>query len=164
MGRAIVREPSAFLMDEPLSNLDAKLRVQMRAEITRIQRRVGVATVYVTHDQTEAMTMGDRVAVLNAGTVQQCDKPQYVVRHARQHVRVGSSGEYGLLFAFFTNKPGAKELDGEPTLSLEDIESMFVHKRLPEGWESWRKTRADWITNTTALMVSAGKAYLAIQR
>jgi multiple sugar transport system ATP-binding protein len=76
MGRAIVREPSAFLMDEPLSNLDAKLRVQMRAEITRIQRRVGVATVYVTHDQTEAMTMGDRVAVLNAGTVQQCDKPQ----------------------------------------------------------------------------------------
>ncbi len=76
MGRAIVREPSAFLMDEPLSNLDAKLRVQMRAEITRIQRRVGVATVYVTHDQTEAMTMGDRVAVLNAGTIQQCDKPQ----------------------------------------------------------------------------------------
>jgi hypothetical protein len=77
---------------------------------------------------------------------------------------IGSSGEYGLLFAFFANKPRAQELDGEPALSLEDIESMFVHKRLPEGWETWRKTRADWITNTTALIVSAGKAYLALQR
>ncbi|MGA9874497.1 MAG: sn-glycerol-3-phosphate ABC transporter ATP-binding protein UgpC [Solirubrobacteraceae bacterium] len=76
MGRAIVREPAVFLMDEPLSNLDAKLRVQMRAEISRIQRRLGVATLYVTHDQTEAMTMGDRVAVLSAGTLQQCDAPQ----------------------------------------------------------------------------------------
>jgi multiple sugar transport system ATP-binding protein len=76
MGRAIVREPSAFLMDEPLSNLDAKLRVQMRAEVSQIHRRLGVATMYVTHDQTEAMTMGDRVAVLNAGLLQQCDHPQ----------------------------------------------------------------------------------------
>jgi multiple sugar transport system ATP-binding protein len=76
MGRAIVREPAVFLMDEPLSNLDAKLRVQMRAEVSRIQRRLGVATMYVTHDQTEAMTMGDRVAVLNAGVLQQCDEPQ----------------------------------------------------------------------------------------
>ena len=76
MGRAIVREPSVFLMDEPLSNLDAKLRVQMRAEVSRIQRRVGVATLYVTHDQVEAMTMGDRVAVLSAGVLQQCDSPQ----------------------------------------------------------------------------------------
>jgi multiple sugar transport system ATP-binding protein len=76
MGRAIVREPSVFLMDEPLSNLDAKLRVQMRAEVTRIQRRLAVATMYVTHDQTEAMTMGDRVAVLSAGRLQQCDSPQ----------------------------------------------------------------------------------------
>jgi multiple sugar transport system ATP-binding protein len=76
MGRAIVREPAVFLMDEPLSNLDAKLRVQMRAEITAIQRRVGVATLYVTHDQTEAMTMGDRVAVMREGMIQQCDAPQ----------------------------------------------------------------------------------------
>ena len=67
MGRAIVREPKAFLMDEPLSNLDAKLRVQMRTEISRIQRDLGVTMIYVTHDQTEAMTMGDRVAVMNAG-------------------------------------------------------------------------------------------------
>jgi multiple sugar transport system ATP-binding protein len=75
MGRAIVREPSVFLMDEPLSNLDAKLRVQMRTEVRRIQRRIGVATLYVTHDQTEAMTMGDRVAVMSAGRLQQCDAP-----------------------------------------------------------------------------------------
>ena len=76
MGRAIVRDPDVFLMDEPLSNLDAKLRVQMRAEVSRIQRRLGVATVYVTHDQVEAMTMGDRVAVMNDGVILQCADPQ----------------------------------------------------------------------------------------
>ncbi|HZT15091.1 MAG TPA: sn-glycerol-3-phosphate ABC transporter ATP-binding protein UgpC [Gaiellaceae bacterium] len=76
MGRAIVREPSAFLMDEPLSNLDAKLRVQMRAEIARIQRDLNVTTVYVTHDQSEAMTLGDRVCVLRHGVLQQVDRPQ----------------------------------------------------------------------------------------
>jgi multiple sugar transport system ATP-binding protein len=76
MGRAIVREPAVFLMDEPLSNLDAKLRVQMRAEIARIQRELGTTTIYVTHDQTEAMTMGDRVAVLKRGVLQQVDTPQ----------------------------------------------------------------------------------------
>jgi multiple sugar transport system ATP-binding protein len=75
MGRALVREPAVFLMDEPLSNLDANLRVQMRSEVLRIQRRLGVATLYVTHDQTEAMTMGDRVAVLRAGTLQQVAAP-----------------------------------------------------------------------------------------
>jgi multiple sugar transport system ATP-binding protein len=76
MGRAIVREPSAFLMDEPLSNLDALLRVQMRAEIASLQRRLGVTTVYVTHDQVEAMTMGTRVAVLRDGRLQQCAPPR----------------------------------------------------------------------------------------
>ncbi len=76
MGRAIVREPAVFLMDEPLSNLDAKLRVKMRAEVRRIQERLGVATMYVTHDQIEAMTMGDRVAVLKDGRLLQCDIPQ----------------------------------------------------------------------------------------
>jgi multiple sugar transport system ATP-binding protein len=78
MGRAIVRSPAAFLMDEPLSNLDAKLRVHMRAEVSRIQRRLAVATLYVTHDQIEAMTMGDRVAVMRAGRLQQCASPQEV--------------------------------------------------------------------------------------
>ena len=76
MGRALVREPAVFLMDEPLSNLDAKLRVQMRTEVMRVQRRLGVATLYVTHDQTEAMTMGDRVAVLREGVLQQFAPPQ----------------------------------------------------------------------------------------
>ena len=76
MGRAIVRKPQAFLMDEPLSNLDAKLRVQMRAEISHLQRQLGVTTVYVTHDQIEAMTMGDRVAVMSRGYLQQVDTPQ----------------------------------------------------------------------------------------
>jgi multiple sugar transport system ATP-binding protein len=78
MGRAIVREPLAFLMDEPLSNLDAKLRVQMRAEIQSLQRTLGVTTIYVTHDQTEAMTMGDRIAVMRGGTLQQVDTPERV--------------------------------------------------------------------------------------
>jgi multiple sugar transport system ATP-binding protein len=81
MGRAIVREPAVFLMDEPLSNLDAKLRVQMRSEVLRIQKRLNVSTMYVTHDQTEAMTMGDRVAVMRSGILQQCAHPQVLYDH-----------------------------------------------------------------------------------
>jgi multiple sugar transport system ATP-binding protein len=81
MGRAIVREPQAFLMDEPLSNLDAKLRVQMRSEIARIQHELNVTTIYVTHDQVEAMTMGDRVAVIRKGKLQQVDTPQNLYDH-----------------------------------------------------------------------------------
>src|SRR4249919_3637665 len=78
MGRAIVREPQVFLMDEPLSNLDAKLRVQTRTQIAALQRRLGTTTVYVTHDQIEAMTMGDRVAVLKAGVLQEIGDPQFL--------------------------------------------------------------------------------------
>jgi multiple sugar transport system ATP-binding protein len=81
MGRAMVREPKAFLMDEPLSNLDAKLRVSMRAELARLHDRLGVTTVYVTHDQVEAMTLGQRVAVLRDGILQQCDTPQNLFQH-----------------------------------------------------------------------------------
>jgi multiple sugar transport system ATP-binding protein len=81
MGRAMVREPKAFLMDEPLSNLDAKLRVQMRGELARLRARLGTTTVYVTHDQVEAMTLGDRVAVLRAGLLQQVDTPQALFKH-----------------------------------------------------------------------------------
>jgi ABC-type sugar transport system ATPase subunit len=76
LGRAIVREPEAFLMDEPLSNLDAKLRVQTRAEILKLQERLGTTTIYVTHDQVEAMTMGDRIAVMNLGVLQQVGSPE----------------------------------------------------------------------------------------
>jgi multiple sugar transport system ATP-binding protein len=81
MGRAIVRHPQVFLMDEPLSNLDAKLRVQTRAELADLQARLGVTTVYVTHDQVEAMTMGHRVAILDYGVMQQCDTPNELYRH-----------------------------------------------------------------------------------
>lgn len=80
MGRAIVREPQVFLLDEPLSNLDARLRVQMRGEIARLQKRLGTTTIYVTHDQTEAMTLGDRVAVLNRGEIQQLGTPRELYR------------------------------------------------------------------------------------
>ena len=89
MGRAIVRDPRAFLMDEPLSNLDAKLRVQMRTEVARIQQRVGTTTVYVTHDQTEAMTLGDRVAVMRAGRIQQVADAEGALRGPREPVRGG---------------------------------------------------------------------------
>jgi multiple sugar transport system ATP-binding protein len=92
MGRAIVREPKAFLMDEPLSNLDAKLRVQMRSEISRIQDEIGVTTLYVTHDQVEAMTMGDRVAVLRKGVLQQVDTPQFLYDHPRNLFVAGFIG------------------------------------------------------------------------
>ncbi len=81
MGRALVREPAAFLMDEPLSNLDAKLRASMRGQLARLHERVGTTTVYVTHDQVEAMTLGQRVAVMRGGVLQQCDVPQTLFRH-----------------------------------------------------------------------------------
>ncbi len=92
MGRAIVREPKAFLMDEPLSNLDAKLRVKMRSEISRIQDEIGVTTLYVTHDQVEAMTMGDRVAVIRKGVLQQADTPQFLYDHPRNLFVAGFIG------------------------------------------------------------------------
>jgi multiple sugar transport system ATP-binding protein len=92
MGRAIVREPQAFLMDEPLSNLDTKLRVQMRAEIARIQRDLGVTTIYVTHDQVEAMTLGDRVAVMRGGVLQQFDSPQELFERPRNLFVAGFIG------------------------------------------------------------------------
>jgi multiple sugar transport system ATP-binding protein len=92
MGRAIVREPEAFLMDEPLSNLDAKLRVQMRAEIHQLQRRLDVTTIYVTHDQVEAMTMGDRVSVMNAGRLQQVDTPQVLYDQPKNEFVAGFIG------------------------------------------------------------------------
>ena len=86
MGRAIVRDPQVFLMDEPLSNLDAKLRVQTRAQIANLTRRLGTTTVYVTHDQTEAMTMGDRVAVLKEGRLQQVDTPRNLYELSLIHI------------------------------------------------------------------------------
>jgi len=98
MGRAIVRKPKAFLMDEPLSNLDAKLRVQMRAEIARLQNRLGTTTVYVTHDQTEAMTLGDRVVVLRAGEAQQIGTPDELYNHPANLFVAGFIGSPAMNF------------------------------------------------------------------
>jgi multiple sugar transport system ATP-binding protein len=98
MGRAIVREPKAFLMDEPLSNLDAKLRVEMRAAVSRLQQRLETTTVYVTHDQTEAMTLGDRVAVMRAGILQQVDAPRELYDHPKNIFVAGFIGSPAMNF------------------------------------------------------------------
>ena len=103
MGRAIVRDPKAFLMDEPLSNLDAKLRVQMRTEVARLQSDLETTTVYVTHDQTEAMTLGDRVAVMRAGVLQQVGSPGRALRPARRN----------LFVAGFIGSPAMNFMPGE---------------------------------------------------
>jgi multiple sugar transport system ATP-binding protein len=123
MGRAIVREPKAFLMDEPLSNLDAKLRVQMRSEISGLQHDLNVTTVYVTHDQVEAMTMGDRVAVIRKGILQQVDTPQFLYDHP-----------YNLFVAGFIGSPSMNIVealldrsDGAVGVSFGD-----VHLRIPD--------------------------------
>jgi multiple sugar transport system ATP-binding protein len=100
MGRAIVREPSAFLMDEPLSNLDAKLRVQMRSEIGMLQARLGTTTVYVTHDQVEAMTMGDRVAVIRKGRLQQVDSPRNLYDYPDNLFVAGFIGSPSMNFVY----------------------------------------------------------------
>ena len=92
VGRAVVREPAVFLMDEPLSNLDAKLRIQTRAELIKLHRRLGITTVYVTHDQVEAMTMGDRIVVMRHGVVQQCDSPQQIFDHPANRFVAGFIG------------------------------------------------------------------------
>jgi multiple sugar transport system ATP-binding protein len=123
MGRAIVREPQAFLMDEPLSNLDAKLRVQMRAEIHQLQRRLGVTTIYVTHDQVEAMTMGDRVAVMNAGHLQQVDTPQVLYDHPVNEFVAGFIGSpsINLVESQLARNDGRLEVSlGEHKLTVDD--------------------------------------------
>jgi len=105
LGRAIVREPKVFLMDEPLSNLDAKLRVQTRAELIKLHRRLGITTIYVTHDQTEAMTMGDRIAVLNHGKMQQVDTPLVLFNHPTNLFVAGFIGSPAMNFLQATLEP-----------------------------------------------------------
>ena len=116
MGRAIVREPATFLMDEPLSNLDAKLRVGMRAELSRLHERLGVTTVYVTHDQIEAMTLGQRVAVMRDGLIQQVDRPQVLYRQPAN-----------LFVAAFIGSPSMNLVEGE----LSDGAVELAGIRLP---------------------------------
>jgi multiple sugar transport system ATP-binding protein len=160
MGRAIVREPQAFLMDEPLSNLDAKLRVQMRAEVSRLQSDLGVTTIYVTHDQVEAMTMGDRVAVLKKGELQQVDAPQFLYDHPRNLFVAGFIGspamnmveadlarrDGGMFVNFGTTslrvdeevvseRPGIKAYEGKRVIAgirPENIEDASIMPSIPE--------------------------------
>jgi multiple sugar transport system ATP-binding protein len=123
MGRAIVRDPKAFLMDEPLSNLDAKLRVQMRTEVARIQRTLGTTMVYVTHDQTEAMTLGDRVAVMRAGVIQQVDTPSTLYEDP-----------HNLFVAGFIGSPSMNFLPGR--LEGDTVKMPFGDIPLPEKLRS----------------------------
>jgi multiple sugar transport system ATP-binding protein len=138
MGRAIVRQPRAYLMDEPLSNLDAKLRVQMRAEIQTLQRTLGVTTIYVTHDQTEAMTMGDRIAVMRDGTLQQVDTPDRVYqRPANQFV------------AGFIGSPAMNMVSGRLAGADERLTVTFGEHSLPID--------GDWLAEHPALRGYEGK-------
>ncbi|AFR10635.1 MULTISPECIES: ABC transporter ATP-binding protein [Nocardiopsis] len=120
MGRAIVREPRAFLMDEPLSNLDAKLRVQMRASLNQLHERLGVTTVYVTHDQVEAMTLGDRVAVLRDGRLQQVDTPKRLF-----------DAPVNLFVAGFIGSPAMNFIDAELVRENDEVVLKFAEHRLP---------------------------------
>src|SRR5438552_6123598 len=113
IGRALVRRPQAFLMDEPLSNLDAKLRVQMRAELISLHKRLGITTIYVTHDQTEAMTLGDRVVVLNKGLVQQVDTPERLYRHPGNTFVAGFIGSPSMNFLRGRLEGGAVRLGSQ---------------------------------------------------
>src|SRR5262249_32821610 len=119
MGRAIVRRPSVFLMDEPLSNLDAKLRVQMRTEISRIQQQLETTTIYVTHDQTEAMTLGDRIAVMRAGILQQVGPPSELYGHPSN-----------LFVAGFIGSPSMNFLSGE--IHGETVHLPIGDVRIPD--------------------------------
>jgi multiple sugar transport system ATP-binding protein len=122
MGRAIVRQPQAFLMDEPLSNLDAQLRVQTRAEIHRLQRELGITTIYVTHDQVEAMTMGDRVAVMRDGVLQQVDTPQNVYDHPANRFVAG-----------FIGSPAMNLIEARVTTSTETVTLEFDRHSIAIG-------------------------------
>ncbi len=141
MGRAIVRSPQVFLLDEPLSNLDAKLRVQMRAQITSLQREVGVTSFYVTHDQVEAMTMADRVAVINRGLLQQVDQPQTLFDHP-QNLFVAAfigSPSMNLMEAVLSDANGTVTATvGTQTLTIPD--SVFGTRPALRGYVGKRVT------------------------
>ena len=128
IGRAIVREPKAFLLDEPLSNLDAKLRVAMRAELSRLHGRLGTATVYVTHDQIEAMTLGHRVAVMRDGVLQQCDTPRRLFRQPANIFVAGFIGSPAMNFVE-ADVAGDTIAFGEHSLSLPRTAAVFGQER-----------------------------------
>jgi multiple sugar transport system ATP-binding protein len=128
MGRAIVRQPQVFLMDEPLSNLDAKLRVQMRADIAHLQHDLGTTTLYVTHDQVEAMTMGDRVAVMSLGVLQQVDTPQRLYEHPAN-----------LFVAGFIGTPPMNLLEGDVTIEGDTVAVTIAGQRIALTAETLRR-------------------------
>ena len=128
MGRAIVREPQVFCMDEPLSNLDAKLRVQTRTEIAGLQRRLGVTTVYVTHDQVEAMTMGDRTAVLRDGRLQQFASPSELYSRPANVFVAGFIGSPAMNIATLPITPDGVRFGDGSTLALERNHLTLLHE------------------------------------
>ena len=128
MGRAIVRQPQAFLMDEPLSNLDAKLRVQMRADISKLQRDLETTTIYVTHDQVEAMTMGDRVAVMNFGVLQQVDTPQRLFDNPAN-----------LFVAGFIGTPPMNLIEATVSVDGDDVTLSIGAQAIPLAPEALRR-------------------------
>jgi multiple sugar transport system ATP-binding protein len=147
LGRALVREPAAFLMDEPLSNLDAKLRVQTRSEIKQLQRQVGTTTVYVTHDQVEAMTMGDRVAVMNEGLLEQVGDTRTVYEHPANVFVAGFIGSPGMTFTTLdatrnggrvTLSRGHMSLSVDPVGATGTIPSEVMIGIRPEHAHVWR--------------------------
>ncbi|MET7295632.1 sn-glycerol-3-phosphate ABC transporter ATP-binding protein UgpC [Streptomyces griseoloalbus] len=168
MGRAIVRDPEAFLMDEPLSNLDAKLRVQMRTQISRLQRRLGTTTVYVTHDQTEAMTLGDRVVVMRQGLVQQTGTPAQLYDLPRNLFVAGFIGSPAMNFlnaslseGVLRTPLGALPLDDRMRRALEERNApreVIVGLR-PEAFEDAslaRETGGPLVTATVDVLESLG--------
>ncbi|MDQ3728893.1 MAG: sn-glycerol-3-phosphate ABC transporter ATP-binding protein UgpC [Actinomycetota bacterium] len=174
MGRAIVRDPSAFLMDEPLSNLDAKLRVQMRTEVARLQADLGTTTVYVTHDQTEAMTLGDRVAVMRAGVLQQVGSPGDLYNHPDNLFVAGFIGSPAMNFMAATVEGGRVKLPfGE--IDLPERHSGASGKIIagvrPESFEDANlvgdaKSRGSTFTAKIDLVESMGSekyAYFTVQ-
>jgi len=142
MGRAIVREPQAFLFDEPLSNLDAKLRVQTRTEIARLQKRFGTTTVYVTHDQTEALTLGDRVAVLRKGVVQQVASPRELYNRPVNLFVAGFIGSPSMNFLPAQVRNGKAELPMVTVELTSEVASMWARRRTARNslWESGPST------------------------
>jgi multiple sugar transport system ATP-binding protein len=132
MGRAIVREPQVFLMDEPLSNLDAKLRVQTRSQIAELQRRLGITTVYVTHDQVEAMTMGNRVAVLSEGKLQQCDTPRQLYDNPVNQFVAGFIGSPAMNLRTAALTDGGVSIAGKVLPIAAAIRSAAAHADLSE--------------------------------
>jgi multiple sugar transport system ATP-binding protein len=150
IGRAIVREPKAFLFDEPLSNLDAALRVQMRMEVTRLQKQLATTTIYVTHDQVEAMTMADKIVVLNAGQIEQFGSPLEVYERPAN-----------LFVAGFIGSPKMNFISGEPARQL-DAATIGVrpeHLMIDRSGQGWRGTvtLAEHLGSDTFLYVDAGQ-------